>query len=707
MTTAVTARQHLAVAAGLGALVGLAYANSLHAGFTLDNRLLLLEDPRLRATTSQNLGLILTQDYWFPTAVGGVYRPLATLSYLFNYAVLGNADRPEGYHVVNLLLHWGNAVLVYLLALLVIGTRGPAVLTAALFATHPIATEAVTNIIGRADILAAAAVLGGCLLHASAARAEGWRRALCLAALALVAAAGALSKENAVVIVGVILLYDLASERRAEPVGRTVAPYAVVLAAIVAVWIVRAWLFAALAAPERPFVDNPLRGAGFWTARATAVKVLGRYLWTLLWPQALSCDWSFDQIAVVDWHFRRWEDWQAILAVAVVTAALAVAVRSRRTDPSLFFFVLLFFATALPTSNLVMTIGTIMAERLMYLPVVGFVGALVLGAHAIARRLGPRWATGILAVVVLAYGARTFARNADWRDDVSLWTAAVHTSPRSASAHQSLAFALVRQDGPGYPNVDRSIAEGEAAVAILDAGHLAPVDVPSSVFLELGTYYEIKAEQLRGGTRDGTRGDSSAALVWYRKAAAVLARAVEADRAYTAARRGWELARGRRPEEIVDLGNYALYVHVGDVALALSRPTEAIDAFTYMRHLAPNSADAHFGLGRAYVAAGRAEDAAVPLLQAIALDSHRDAAWQLLFDVYRRIDPAGCALAGTTDHPSLDRRCPLVHAHLCTAYAQLAAMYRGARQEALAAQLDAAASRAYGCPAVPASPPTP
>ena len=696
MTTGVAARQHFAVAVGLGVLVLVAYANSFGAGFTLDNRLLLLDDPRIRAATSQNLDLILTQDYWWPTAAGGVYRPLTTLSYLLNYAILGNANRPEGYHVVNLLLHWGNAFLVYLLALGIIGAFVPAVLTAALFATHPIATEAVTNIIGRADMLAATAVLAGCLLHIATARATGWRRAAGLAGLFVVAAAGALSKENAVVILAAMLLIDLSAERRAQPLARAVAPYACVAAALLVVQLVRMWLFAGLPAPERPFVDNPLRRADFWSARVTAVKVLGRYLWTLLWPRALSCDWSFDQIPVVDLRFPDWEDRLALVAAAASAALLAVAAFCRRRAPAFFFFVLLFFVAALPTSNLAIVIGTIMAERLMYLPAVGFVGALVVGVYALTRRLGSAWATAILAVIVVAYGARTHARNADWRDDVTLWTAAAETSPLSASVHQGLAFALARQDAADNPNIDRSIEEGETAVAILDGGHLPAVDLPSSVFLELGTYYEIKAQQ-QGMRSDGLALPSNAGLFWYRKAAAVLDRGVEADRAYTAARRGWELARGRRPEDIIDLGNYQLYTHVGNVALSLSKPQQAIDAFTYMRHLAPNSADAHYGLGRAYATAGRWADTPVPILQAIALDNRRENAWKLLFEAYNQIDPHGCAVTKTGERPSLNRQCPMVHGHLCAAYADLAAMYRGARQDALAAQLDAAARQTYGC----------
>jgi hypothetical protein len=103
----------VALALALGAIVWGLYANSLGAGFTSDNHHVLLEDARVRGTTWRHLGLVFGQDYWWPGSVKGLYWPLTTLTYTFNCSVLGNADRPAGYHVVNVLLHRADAVLVY------------------------------------------------------------------------------------------------------------------------------------------------------------------------------------------------------------------------------------------------------------------------------------------------------------------------------------------------------------------------------------------------------------------------------------------------------------------------------------------------------------------------------------------------------------------------------------------------------------------
>ena len=92
-------------AAALALLAFLAFSNSFSAGFILDSKALLLQDPRIRELTGGNIRLILQRTYWWPIAESGLYRPFTTLSYLFNYAVLGNGARPAGYHVVNFGLH--------------------------------------------------------------------------------------------------------------------------------------------------------------------------------------------------------------------------------------------------------------------------------------------------------------------------------------------------------------------------------------------------------------------------------------------------------------------------------------------------------------------------------------------------------------------------------------------------------------------------
>src|SRR5277367_3491582 len=106
-------RPFFAAAFALVLLTLLAFSNSFSTGFALDNQVLLLGDTRIQAVNASNLGLIMRHTYWWPNGESGLYRPLTTLSYLLNYAVLGNADHPAGYHWINFFLHAANVYLVF------------------------------------------------------------------------------------------------------------------------------------------------------------------------------------------------------------------------------------------------------------------------------------------------------------------------------------------------------------------------------------------------------------------------------------------------------------------------------------------------------------------------------------------------------------------------------------------------------------------
>jgi hypothetical protein len=228
-------RPLVTVMSALAALTVIAYSNSFASGFILDNKALLL-DPRIREATADNFALIFQHTYWWPTGEARLYRPLTTLSYLFNYAVLGNRDQPGGYHTVNLLLHVGNVLLAYVLARKFTREFWPPICVAAIWAGHPVTTESVTNIVGRADLLAAMAVLSGFLMYLKSLEAAGGRRAGWIAGLTLATTVGVFSKESAIAILPLIVLWEwMGGFSRTRPLllgcAATLAPIASMLLA--------------------------------------------------------------------------------------------------------------------------------------------------------------------------------------------------------------------------------------------------------------------------------------------------------------------------------------------------------------------------------------------------------------------------------------------------------------------------------------------
>jgi protein O-mannosyl-transferase len=448
-------------------LLLIAYSDSFQAGLVLDNAYIIGQDPRIRQATAQNVFSILEGGYRYNNPDVGLYRPLTTFSYMVNYAVFGNDSRPAGYHWVNLALHCVNVALVYALGIAVFAETAPAWALAAIWGLHPLLTESVTNIVGRADLLAAFGVLAGLLCYAKAASAAGRGRLAWLAGLMGAQAIGIFSKESAVVLPGLMLLYDLTWIDRITWRTRAYA-YAVLALPLSAFFYLRGQLHAHMLIP---FADNPLVSADFWTARLTAIKVIGDFLGLFLWPARLSADYSFNAVPLFGWQASNWEDVKALIALAVCLAAAALivilAMRARLTEKPILFFPAFFFIAVAPTANLLIIIGSIMAERFLYLPCVGLAGLVAAAIYALGQRssLRPRalrMAWTAVALPCFALAARTYARNLDWKDELTLWSSAVDAVPSSAKAHYNLARTLETISG----RMPRAIAEYRESLGI-------------------------------------------------------------------------------------------------------------------------------------------------------------------------------------------------------------------------------------------------
>jgi protein O-mannosyl-transferase len=436
-------------------VVLMAYCNSFDAGLVFDNVPVISEDARIRAVTPENIQHILTGQYWYFNQTSGLYRPLTTFSYLLNYAVLGNEARPAGYHWINLALHETNVLLVYGLGILIFADPILALALAAIWGVHPLLTESVTNIVGRADLLAAFGVLAGLLCYVRAIATEGRRKLAWIAALVAAQAVGLFSKENAAILPGLMLLYDLAWPERTTWRARIPAYAALALPFA---------LFFYLRAGSQPhllidLVENPLLGASFLTARLTAIKVLGGFLCLFLWPARLSADYSYNAVPL--FGASAWDDAKSILALVVCLAAAVLAIRSRNTLKPLFFFIVFFLIAVSPTSNLIVLVGSIMAERFIYLPSIALAGCAVVALQFL-RRTKPVAMQTAVALICLALAARTYARNFDWHDGVTLWTSAVQAYPETARAHNNLGFSLLHVPG----RLSDAIIEFQSAVGI-------------------------------------------------------------------------------------------------------------------------------------------------------------------------------------------------------------------------------------------------
>lgn len=663
----------LALAMALGVLGLAAYSNSFTAGFVIDSRAIILEDPRVRSTTLEGIRHIITEHYWWPNVTSDLYRPLTTLSFWFNYVVLGNGAQPFGYHVVNLLLHLANVLLLWRLWLRLPVEPFVAWLASALFAVHPVGVEAVTNLVGRADLLATLGVLGAALawLRAEAASSPGrtwaWRTAAALAGIL-----GVLAKENAIMAVAALPLLSLHRRGWRAGVGEFLRKGLVVVLPVFLAFVGTRVLMRARTPPiDEVVLINPLLD---WSGPMTAVGVLGRYLVLLVWPAALSCDYSYPQIP--EFGSSAAGTLQAGVSLIVMVAIALLTWRGRNRWPTVAFGLAWGAVMILPTSNLFVRIGSIMGERFLYLPLTGLAlaGAAILAGAArwLEQRSGGRpLGLALVSVCIVLLAARTFVRNFDWKDERSIWQAAVRVCPRSFNVHMGLATSSVR-DPLTETDLDAAIAHAEEARRLLDTPPLSIERENNTVWPELGKYYRSKAEFC------AARGDIPAAVQWAEKSRVVLEKSIAVNR-WTGEQvsrryreRGNETAAQRR------FGNPKIYDQLAITQLTLNRTNEAEATLLERRLIDPREAETMILLGVIARDRGAHELAIVRFLQAVLLAREHPRAWQELADAYTRMGVTPSPVTRRGQGGQIDAGTPLVRAHLEQALVQLVNSFRQA-----------------------------
>jgi tetratricopeptide (TPR) repeat protein len=459
-----------AVLVGLVA-IGL-YLPALKAPFVFDDLLIIVDNDHVHANDAAT---IFGTGYWdgHDLELGqrqALYRPLTVLTYAWNWAARGND--PASFRLVNILLHALTSLVLLALLRRLLRSRAGALAGALVFAAHPLHSEAITYVSGRADLLAALGFLGAWLAWASLEQRAGRARWAPYGLSLALFGAGLLAKEMAATLPAVLVLFDLVACRRggaslgaaAGAVLRRWKSYAGHFAVLALFILLRGAVLGAMVprSGDIPLQANPLRDLTALERLDDAAGLLGRELALLVWPQPLSIDYSFDAIPVSAELLGAGTWPWAGLALAALTFALA-ALGCRRAL-HLAAALLFFFGTLFPVSNLAFVIGTNLGERVLYL--VSFALALAVGAGvrwAVARGSGAgRLALVLTALCVLGAGWRTLLRNRDYESGLRLFEVAARAYPRASRAQYNFGVYAVER------SAELELAgEGEAARAEL------------------------------------------------------------------------------------------------------------------------------------------------------------------------------------------------------------------------------------------------
>nr|XP_007966262.1 protein O-mannosyl-transferase TMTC1 isoform X7 [Chlorocebus sabaeus] len=401
--------------AGAAALLAgascLCYGRSLQGEFVHDDVWAIVNNPDVRPGAPLRWS-IFTNDFWGKGMAENTshksYRPLCVLTFKLNIFLTGM--NPFYFHAVNVILHClVTLVLMYTCDKTVFKNRGLAFVTALLFAVHPIHTEAVAGIVGRADVLACLLFLlaflsynrsldQGCVGESFPSTVSPFFLLFSL----FLGTCAMLVKETGITVFGVCLVYDLFSLSNKE---------------------------------DKSFL--------------TYSYLLAFNVWLLLAPVTLCYDWQVGSIPLVEtiWDMRN----LATILLAVVMALLSLhclAAFKRLEHKEVLVGLLFLVFPFIPASNLFFRVGFVVAERVLYMPSMGYCILFVHGLSKLCTWLNRCGATTLIVstvLLLLLFSWKTVKQNEIWLSRESLFRSGVQTLPHNAKVHYNYANFLKDQ----------------------------------------------------------------------------------------------------------------------------------------------------------------------------------------------------------------------------------------------------------------------
>jgi tetratricopeptide (TPR) repeat protein len=421
-------QQKSLIVAALIALAGaLTFANSLDNGFHYDDEHSILKNPHIRSL--RHIPTFFIDPSMFSGLEDvGMYRPVLLCSYAFNYALGGY--QTWGYHLINMLLHIANGVLVWVVGRRLMPTGLGALAAGLLFVCHPLACEPVNYISSRSSLLVTLFYLLGIWAYARSVAAGSTRQAWAAVGW-YISALGA--KATGITLPGLAWLWPDSS--RGQPAKWIYG----LLAGVAGLYTWSVWALAdkAFGAPVR----------SFYIQTATQIKAVTFYIMKTAMPIGLSVEPQFRQADGLG-------ETPVVLAGAWALSLVLVGWRLRRQCPVWVYGGLWWGITLLPV--LLVPLNVLVNEHRLYLPLVGWVWGIAYLCNQVRslKSVGVWVMVGSLAVLAAQ-------RNKVWEDEEALWRDAVEKGSLMARPHVNLAKAYLENE-----RYDEAIVAAKNALAI-------------------------------------------------------------------------------------------------------------------------------------------------------------------------------------------------------------------------------------------------
>ena len=381
------------------------YYNAFNNSFVYDDYPLIVDNEGIRNLSLKSVISNFT-DRKFTSSIEDlskdIWRPFVTTYFAIDYR-LWKLD-PHPYHVENVLWHIANAVLVYLVTLLVLESPIAAFIASLVFAIHPVQTEAVTWISSRPSVMFLFFFMLSFIFHIKNRKHVHTSSNYILSIIFFTCSL--FSKEMAITLPLVLMLYDFYFYKKENIKSRATYyfPYFLIAAFYV---LARFSVLGVIA--QRP----EWWGGSFFTNMLITLKAVAGYIGLLILPLDLKVGYAIDIPKPIF-------DPSLLYSITALLIVLFIYLIYRK-NKSVSFYILWFFITLIPVYNII-PFKAVMAERFLYLPMIGFASIFGIIVSEINRKpdIGKKVKTisnSLITFILVGYAIITISRNFDWVDE--------------------------------------------------------------------------------------------------------------------------------------------------------------------------------------------------------------------------------------------------------------------------------------------------
>lgn len=437
------------------------YYTTVWTPFIWDDQHLILNNPQIQ--NINNLPSIFVSTISTESSSHAFYRPIQMLTYMMDYIFWGSNS--VGFHITNIVLHSLVAICLLELVWILSLNRWAAFCAPLLFVTHPIHTEAVTYISGRADPLAATFMLMSIGTYIYAYKKNSTVRSTLNLTISIIFFVLALmSKEHALIVPFILIIYHVAYKSKIR--WRSLFPFFVLMIAYIVIRIMGIFIPALE-------LNNPT-DASLMSRIPGAFVAVFSYIRLLIIPVNLHMEYGQKVFAIGDSQF--------IAGLSICALMIILFFKQRRDYPLMSFAIGWFLVGLIPVLNL-LPVSAYMAEHWLYFPSMGYFILIGMFFGYLYSKAKKKWIVEIFFIALLATQITlTIRQNQVWKDPIKFYNRIILHNPSYARAHFNLANALAREGN----NAEEAIEHYQIAIQ-MDAKN-------ADAYNNLGTLYQHEGD---------------------------------------------------------------------------------------------------------------------------------------------------------------------------------------------------------------------